>query len=164
MTKGGLCKLRQSAIPTKGLHIFCTEDSNDIHDPQKLHKPQLGASSNEVYENTNFTALTISPSRQQQTINDSEAHASSKPVYQESDMDLESVFDTPRKSALLRQLAKKISLQIKHSKKIKTLQQKARRLKKKNICLQKILENLGKKRFIDNDVSNILSENVSGIL
>lgn len=73
---------------------------------------------------------------------------------------MESIFDTPRKSALRKKLAKKLALERRHKLKIKSLQKKNRRLKKKNASLQNILKDLQKKRFIDNDVANILSENV----
>ncbi|XP_050358557.1 uncharacterized protein LOC126778868 isoform X1 [Nymphalis io] len=42
-TKGGICKLRQTAIPTKGLNIVCKKESidEDQYDPREPDKLQL---------------------------------------------------------------------------------------------------------------------------
>lgn len=73
---------------------------------------------------------------------------------------LDSIFDTPKKASLRRNLKKKILHVKKQSQRIKILLQKNRRLKKKNTSIQNILVHLRKERFINTDVSNILSENV----
>lgn len=73
---------------------------------------------------------------------------------------LESIFDTPKKASLRSNLKKKILHLKKQSRKVKTLLQKNRRLKKKNASLHNLLVQLRKERYINKDISNILSENV----
>lgn len=77
-----------------------------------------------------------------------------------SDDEFDYIFDTPRKALLRKKLKKSTLLNLKHRKVIKTLKQKTRRLQKRNKSLKGILSELQKKRFISNDVSNLLSENV----
>ncbi|CAG5037615.1 unnamed protein product [Parnassius apollo] len=136
ITKGGLCRLRKGAVPTKDLPVFSTEEKSDDLS-QEQNQPQPEASGCEMDKNVNLSA-------------------SMTPLSSE----LDSIFDSPKKASLRRQLRKKILLQQKHSRKIKTLKQKNRRLKKRNATLKNILVELRKKRYINNDISNILSENV----
>lgn len=74
--------------------------------------------------------------------------------------DLESIFDTPRKAKLRRELRKKINLQRKHVLKIQSLRRKNLRLKKKIASFLDIISNLKQNRYIDNDTHEILRSNV----
>lgn len=56
-----------------------------------------------------------------------------------------SIFDTPKKTLLRTKLKKMSTLQVKHSKLIKSLKQKTRRLQKKNASLKEILLKLKKR-------------------
>lgn len=74
--------------------------------------------------------------------------------------DLNYIFDTPKKVKLRSQLRKKQILSEKHVRRIKTLQQKNRRLVKKNESLKGILKNLKNNRYVNDDVYDLLSTNV----
>ncbi|KAL0881283.1 hypothetical protein ABMA27_001167 [Loxostege sticticalis] len=99
ITKGGLCKIRKNAVPTK------------------------------TNKNVNLSA-------------------SITPLSSDSS-DLDSIFDSPKEASLRRQLRKMMSLQEKHSREIKSLKQKNRRLKKRNATLKNILVDL-RKKFVSN--------------
>lgn len=74
--------------------------------------------------------------------------------------DLDSIFDTPKKAKLRRNLRRKILLEKKHRLKIKSLRQKNQRLKKKITSFKQVIGTLKKERYIDNDMYNILRSNV----
>ncbi|KAL0819868.1 hypothetical protein ABMA28_007888 [Loxostege sticticalis] len=103
---------------------------------------------------------TANVSREKKNIMTICASTSRGNVRRPSDDEFDYIFDTPRKALLRKKLKKSTLLNLKHRKVIKTLKQKARRLQKRNKSLKGILSELQKKRFISNDVSNLLSENV----
>ncbi|CAG4989657.1 unnamed protein product [Colias eurytheme] len=74
--------------------------------------------------------------------------------------DIDSIFDTPKKAKLRRELRRKICIQKKHSLKIQSLRRKNVRLKKKIASFKDILVKLKKERYIDNDTHNVLNSNV----
>lgn len=74
--------------------------------------------------------------------------------------DLDSIFDTPKKAKLRSQLRRTQILSAKHVRRIKTLQQKNRRLVKKNESLKSILRNLKNNRYVNDDIYDLLSTNV----
>ncbi|CAG5044414.1 unnamed protein product [Parnassius apollo] len=90
ITKGGLCRLRKGAVPTKDLPVFSTEEKSDDLS-QEQNQPQPEASGCEMDKNVNLSA-------------------SMTPLSSE----LDSIFDSPKKASLRRQLRKKILLQQKH--------------------------------------------------
>ncbi|XP_026483568.2 THAP domain-containing protein 1-like [Vanessa tameamea] len=187
-TNGGLCKLRQTAIPTKRLYIVCKEENQDSdpHEPDKVqdfickeerldiddqydpHEPDklLDAWSKEDDEKSYFRICT--PSSPQKIIKSgllcNEAngdnvtltsahqktkkcmcnvvHTSKKLMPTDSDTEFECIFDSERNDKLRRKLEKKIKIHAKQSLQIKNLQQKVRRLIKKNSTLQNKLDKL----------------------
>lgn len=72
----------------------------------------------------------------------------------------DSIFDTPKKARLRHKLRKKTLIALKQSRKLKILQQKMRRMQKRNVLFKNIIIKLKKERYINNDTANILSENV----
>lgn len=76
------------------------------------------------------------------------------------DSDLESIFDTPRKNRMRKELRRQKLVSVINKKKIQTLQQKVRRLNKKNASLKNILKELNEKHFINIDTHKVLSENI----
>lgn len=74
--------------------------------------------------------------------------------------DLESVFDTPRKIKLKSQLRRKQMFCDRYVRRLKTLQQKNKRLAKRNESLKSILKNLKTNRFVTDDVYDLLSSNI----
>ncbi|CAK1591927.1 unnamed protein product [Parnassius mnemosyne] len=73
------------------------------------------------------------------------------------DSDLDSIFDTRRKSRLRKDLRKHKLLRVATKHKLKTLQQKNRRLKKTNDSLKNILKDLKDKNFINCDTHSLLN-------
>lgn len=76
------------------------------------------------------------------------------------DSDLDSIFNTPRKSQLRKDLRKHKLLRVATKHKLKTLQQKHRRLEKKNDSLKNILKDLKDKNYINCDTHSLLSGNI----
>lgn len=76
------------------------------------------------------------------------------------DSDLESIFDTPKKSQLRKHLKKHKLLRVTTKRKLRMLQQKIRRLEKRNTSLKNILKDLKDKNFINCDTHNLLNENI----
>lgn len=74
--------------------------------------------------------------------------------------DLDSIFDTPRKVKLRALYRRKKLFCEKYVRKIKILQQKNRRLIKRNESLQNILRNLKNNRYVNDDVYGLLSKDV----
>lgn len=71
--------------------------------------------------------------------------------------DLDHVFDPPRKVKLKALLRRKQMFFDSHVRKIKTLQQKNRRLAKQNESLKSILRNLKDNRYVNPDAYELLS-------
>lgn len=76
------------------------------------------------------------------------------------DSELESIFDTPKKSELRQQVRGYKMCFKNHRRQIKTLNQKVRRLKKRNVSLKNIVKHLKEKNVIDTDIFNMLDENI----
>ncbi|XP_048007643.1 THAP domain-containing protein 1-like isoform X2 [Leguminivora glycinivorella] len=139
-SKNGLRKLCRGTVPTKNVPVFITEEKrNDPCNILNQHgpsSPQRGTSRDDA----NKTQLK-SPSLSSTSI-------------------ASSIFDSPKEASLRQKLKRKVILQRKLTKKIKFLQQKTRRLTKRNESLQNIIKELRKKRSVNNDVCNVLSEKV----
>lgn len=75
------------------------------------------------------------------------------------DPDLDSIFNTPSKSQLRKDSRKHKLLRVATKLKLRTLQQKIRRLRKRNTSLQNILKNVKDRNLINCDTHNLLNEN-----
>lgn len=74
--------------------------------------------------------------------------------------DLDSIFDSPRKQKLRKDLRRRILIQKKHTLKISSLRRKTLRLKKKVASFKKILATLKNERYITNETHDALRSNV----
>ncbi|KOB77475.1 DNA transposase THAP9 [Operophtera brumata] len=71
--------------------------------------------------------------------------------------DSDSIFDTPEKAKLRKDLRSKICIQKKHTLKIQSLRRKNLRLKNKVASFKKKLESLRNERYINNDTHNVFA-------
>ena len=133
-TKGGLKRLRKAAIPTK--HMASTPVFSELH--MEASKPST----------SDNVTQPQSPTRSNSEIGDVNIS------------DLDSVFDSPRKIKLKSQLRRKQTFCERHVRRLKTLQQKHKRLAKKGESLKSILRNLKNNRYINNYAYDLLSTDV----
>ncbi|RVE48555.1 hypothetical protein evm_006744 [Chilo suppressalis] len=163
-TKCGLRRIKKNAIPKKVVNpTTCEEMKEYDHGLEKstpdfnvqqfsqYYDSEKGLNANNLYGHTLV--------EQTEDISMPRDHDSTSEV-EIRDSELESIFDTPRKNKLRKEVRRyKMRLQI-QVRKIKTLNQRVRRLRKRNATLKNILKDLKKKNYIDADVFDMLDENI----
>ncbi|CAG4985045.1 unnamed protein product [Colias eurytheme] len=156
ITKSGLKRLHKGAVPQNALFLSSTSPDIISNINDKLTEKQNKSAPT---VNFNNNVVTAEPSTSFLVVNGTD-NTFNENLPLDDFPELDSIFETPRKIKLKKELHRKTMLQIKHFRIIKTLREKNRRLKKTNCNLKSIIKSLKKERFIDNDIYNLLSKNV----
>lgn len=132
VTKGGITRLRKDALPTKNLAFGTRKSEVCVEILEPSTSENVREQQSPVSSNSGIGDVLVD----------------------------DSIFDTPRKIKLKSQMNRKQIICERYVRKIKTLQQKCRRVVKQNESLKAILRNLKKSRYVNDDVYDLLSKNI----
>ncbi|XP_048484643.1 uncharacterized protein LOC125490210 [Plutella xylostella] len=156
----GLRRLKKGVLPSKGLFVLPAKSEESASSGEEAEAISEGFSKQPTPSTSNQYEKKTTETDDQPIFPSTPKTSKVEQTEIEDFSDLDSVFDTPKKAKLRKQLRKKIALQKRYILKIQSLRRKNLRLKKKLASFKQILETLKTERYINDDTHDVLSSNV----